>query len=111
MPENEAPQFLYLTTTGRKTGKLHQIEIWFVEFERSFYMVHEHGSRSDWIANILAHPAVTVRVGSRDADEIAGTGRVVDPDTEPELSAAVVALMEAKYNWSEGRIVEVKPGV
>lgn len=109
MTENEAPQFLYLTTTGRKTGKLHQIEIWFVEYERSFYMVHEHDSRSDWIANILAQPAVTIRVGSRDAEEITGMGRVVDRDAEPELSSAVVALMEAKYNWSDGRIVEVKP--
>lgn len=109
MPESEAPQFLYLTTTGRKTGRLHQIEIWFVEYERSFYMIHEHGSRADWIANIFANPAVSFSVGSREAEAIAATGRLVDRDAEPELSGAVAALMEAKYNWSDGRIVELKP--
>jgi deazaflavin-dependent oxidoreductase (nitroreductase family) len=109
MSDSDAPQFLYLTTTGRKTGRLHQIEIWFVEYERTFYIVHEHGSRADWIANILHNPAVSFSVGSRDAEAIEGTGRLIDRTTEPDLSGAVVALMEAKYNWSDGRIVELKP--
>lgn len=109
MPRSDASQFLYLTTTGRKTGKLHQIEIWFVEYERCFYIVHEHETLADWIANILAHPAVTFRVGSPDAVAIEGKGRVVDWETEPDLNMAVVDLMEAKYNWSDGRIVELKP--
>jgi hypothetical protein len=31
-------QFLYLTTIGWKTGKLHKIEIWFVEQDLEYYV-------------------------------------------------------------------------
>jgi hypothetical protein len=33
----------------------------------------------------------------------------VDPAQEPELAQAVSALMDAKYNWSEGLIVQLCP--
>jgi deazaflavin-dependent oxidoreductase (nitroreductase family) len=105
----EAPQFLYLTTIGRKSGSPHQIEIWFVERDGLYYMVSEDPDHSDWVRNIAHNPAITFRVGSRDAEEIVGTGRRIDPDAEPELAAAVRALMDAKYEWSDGGIVELKP--
>jgi hypothetical protein len=39
-----------------------------------------------------------------------GSGRTIDPQAEPTLAAEVSALMDAKYNWSEGLIVELSPG-
>jgi hypothetical protein len=33
----------------------------------------------------------------------------VDRAAEPELAAAVAGLMDAKYDWSSGQIVELKP--
>ena len=59
--------------------------------------------------NIRNNPAVIFSIGSRDAAAINGTGRPVDPAQEPELAAAVKALMDAKYQWSDGLIVELKP--
>ncbi|MCC6615063.1 MAG: nitroreductase family deazaflavin-dependent oxidoreductase [Anaerolineae bacterium] len=103
------PQFLYLTTTGHKTGKTHEIEIWFVFHDACYYLVSEHGERSHWVQNIRAQPAVRWRVGSRDADEIRGNGRIVDATNEPETAAAVSALMDAKYDWSDGLIVGLCP--
>jgi deazaflavin-dependent oxidoreductase (nitroreductase family) len=100
------PQFLYLTTTGWKTGTQHQIEIWFVEREGRYYMVSEMRERSHWVQNIQRNPAITFRVGET---TYTGTGRVVDPAAEPELAAAVVALMETKYEWGDGVIVELTP--
>ncbi len=108
MSENQEPQFFYLTTIGRKSGKPHQIEIWFVHHDGYYYLVNE-GGLSDWVQNITATPTVTFSIGSRDANQIDGVGRVIDPEAEPVLAAAIRALMDAKYNWSDGLIVELKP--
>jgi deazaflavin-dependent oxidoreductase (nitroreductase family) len=100
------PQFLYVTTTGWKTGNPHTIEIWFVSYEGRYYMVSEHYERSHWVQNIQHNPAVTFRMSEQTCQ---GTGRVIDPAADPELAAAISALMEAKYEWSEGLIVELTP--
>lgn len=100
------PQFLYLTTTGWKSGKAHEIEIWFVQYGACYYLVSEMRQKAHWVQNIQRQPAISFRV---DGQLFKGSGRVVDPVAEPELAKAVAALMEAKYEWSEGLIVELKP--
>jgi deazaflavin-dependent oxidoreductase (nitroreductase family) len=102
----DEPPYLYLTTTGWKSGNSHTIEIWFVAHEGRYYLVSEHRERSHGVQNIRHNPSVTFRVGEA---TFQGTGRVVDPTAEPELAAAVSALMDAKYEWSDGLIVELKP--
>ena len=109
MSENPEPQFFYLTTFGRKSGKPHQIEIWFVKNNDCYYMVNEDPTISDWVKNIQHNSAVMFSVGSRDAESSDGHGRLVDAAAEPELAAAVTALMDAKYQWSSGQIVEIQP--
>jgi deazaflavin-dependent oxidoreductase (nitroreductase family) len=109
MSVNPEPQFLYLTTIGRKSGKPHQIEIWFVKNADCYYMVTENPANTDWVKNILRNPAVMFSIGSRDAKAIEAKGRLVDAAAEPELAAAVTELMDAKYQWSDGQIVELKP--
>jgi len=98
--------FLYLTTTGHRTGRPHEIEIWYVEHAGRYYIVSEHRERSHWVQNIRRQPTVTLRVAGV---SYAGTGRVVDAEAEPALAAAVSALMDAKYEWSDGLIVELTP--
>jgi deazaflavin-dependent oxidoreductase (nitroreductase family) len=100
-------QFLYLTTTGWKTRNAHEIEIWFVEFEGNYYIVAERRERSQWVQNIAHNPAISFRVGDK---TYPGTGRIIDPEREPALADAVSALMDAKYQWSDGLIVELSPG-
>ncbi|MCB9438040.1 MAG: nitroreductase family deazaflavin-dependent oxidoreductase [Anaerolineales bacterium] len=101
-----AAQYLYLTTTGWKSSNPHEIEIWYVEHGGCYYLVSEMLERSHWVQNIRHNPAVQVRVGER---HFAGTGRILNPDAEPELCESVCALMDTKYNWSEGLIVELCP--
>jgi deazaflavin-dependent oxidoreductase (nitroreductase family) len=107
--------FLYLTTTGRKSGEPRRIEIWYVERGGRHYMISERRGESHWVKNIQHDPAVTFSVGTR-ADPGAAlpptraTGRTVDDREEPELANAVRALMSAKYGWSDGLIVELSPG-
>jgi deazaflavin-dependent oxidoreductase (nitroreductase family) len=100
------PQFLYLTSTGWKTGRRHTIEIWFVAYETHYYVVSELRERSHWVQNIQHNPAVTFRVSETTFE---GTGRIIDPAAEPDLAAAVATRMDAKYEWSDGLIVELSP--
>jgi hypothetical protein len=44
-----------------------------------------------------------------DSDKYVGLGRVVDPEDEPELAKKVSELMDAKYQWSDGLIIELRP--
>lgn len=112
MSDNPNETFLYLTTRGRKTGNPHRIEIWYVEEGGRFYMVSEHRDNAHWVKNALHTPEVRFSVGTR-ADngltvpERTATARVVDDAAEPVLAAAVRAKMQAKYDWSDGLIVEV----
>ena len=56
--------------------------------------------------NIRHNPAVIFRVGDV---TYRGTGRAIDREAEPEIAAAVAARMDAKYEWSDGLIVELAP--
>jgi deazaflavin-dependent oxidoreductase (nitroreductase family) len=102
------PEYLYLTTIGRKTGNPHEIEIWYVAHEGRYYLVSEGRERSNWVQNIQNNPAIHFYVEGKPHE---GTGRAVNAQAEPELAEAVRAKMKAKYNWSEGLIVELQPNL
>jgi hypothetical protein len=38
---HQPTQFLYLTTNGRKTTRQHTIEIWFIEYNKKYYILSE----------------------------------------------------------------------
>jgi deazaflavin-dependent oxidoreductase (nitroreductase family) len=110
LSDAENAPYLYLTTTGRKSGLPREIEIWFVAHGGHYYLVAEHRERAQWVQNIQADPAITFRLADRErGPAFAGKGRVVSRDAEPELAASVSALMDAKYDWSDGLIVELAP--
>jgi deazaflavin-dependent oxidoreductase (nitroreductase family) len=106
MPKRSEPAFLYLTTTGWKSGNPHEIEIWFTELDGCYYLISEGGERAHWVQNLRRQPQVSFRVGGR---TFQGKGRVVDPQGEPELQAAVSRLSTEKYDWGDGLIVELSP--
>jgi deazaflavin-dependent oxidoreductase (nitroreductase family) len=100
------PPYLYLTTTGRRTGAPREIEIWFTTRAGRYYLVAEHGEDAQWVKNLRARPRVRVRVGGEAFDARA---RVVSARDEPELVSAVRAASEAKYEWGDGLVVELEP--
>ncbi|MBV8936331.1 MAG: nitroreductase family deazaflavin-dependent oxidoreductase [Alphaproteobacteria bacterium] len=97
-------RLLYLTTIGRRTGRPHEIEIWFVVCGGRFYLFAETGEAAGWVKNIRRNPEVSVRVGER---QISATARVLDHDTDGDLWDQVAALAEQKYGWGEGLPVEI----
>jgi deazaflavin-dependent oxidoreductase (nitroreductase family) len=79
--------FCYLSTTGRVTGRIHTIEIWFAADGERLYLLAGAGERSDWIRNLRADPHVGVRIADRLWD---GSADVVTDAAEREAAAALV---------------------
>ena len=104
--KSRTTQYLYLTTTGRRTGQPREIEIWFTQRGGLYYLVAEHRERAQWVRNLRVAPRVAVRVGRR---SFAADARVVDAKAEPELARAVKKLSEKKYGWGDGLVVELDP--
>jgi len=54
-------KLIHITTIGRKSGKVHTVELWFAVAGGAVYLSHE-GARTDWMKNIDAHARVGVKV-------------------------------------------------
>jgi deazaflavin-dependent oxidoreductase (nitroreductase family) len=54
--------FCYLTTRGRVTAEPHEIEIWFALDGATLFLLSGAGDASDWVRNLQADSAVTVKV-------------------------------------------------
>jgi deazaflavin-dependent oxidoreductase (nitroreductase family) len=90
-------EYVYLTTMGRRTGNPHTIEIWYAVHNGCIYLMAGGRDRSDWVRNLIKHPAVQLRAGEITR---AATARIV---TEPEEDALARRLLAAKYQgWREG---------
>ena len=105
MSTQSSEQFIYITTTGRKTGLPREIEIWFVEHEGCVFILAEHGTRAQWVKNILINPNVRVRLGDHVWSAIA---RVLDPEQDAERYLKVRSLAGEKYGWGDGLPVEIR---
>ena len=99
---SDTHKYLYLTTTGHRSGIPHEIEIWFVEHGDCYYLVSQLREDSHWVRNIRANPAISFRL---EDETRAGLASVPD---DPSLIDAVKAKMDAKYGWSDGLVVELR---
>lgn len=91
-----AESFCYVTTTGRRTGNPHRIEIWFGSAGGTIYMLAGEGYRSDWVRNMVAMPEVTIRIGDR---TFGGHARVVEDPAEERMARDLVfGKYEAAYS-------------
>ncbi len=75
--------YCYVTTTGRRSGNPHTIEIWFAQHEGRVYLLSGGGEGSDWVKNLRVNPTVGVRIGDRD---MICRASVIDDDAEDELA-------------------------
>jgi hypothetical protein len=59
---------LRLSTPGRRTGRPHEVLVWFAYRDRRFHFLahrRDHGLGTDWYRNLVAAGEVTARVGGR----------------------------------------------
>lgn len=111
-------EFLYLETIGNRSGLPRVIETWFVERDGRYYLVSGGREHAAWVRNIRANPAVFLSIGTADAKESRvarrpATARVLDGegDDDRDVLLAVAALMQEKYRWSDGLVVELTPDI
>lgn len=54
-----------ISGVGRRTGRVHQVTVWFVYHEGSLYFLthaRDHGRGTDWYRNLIAAGTATVHV-------------------------------------------------
>ena len=92
--------FCYLTTTGRVTGRPHEIEIWFslVPETQTLYLLSGGGDSSDWVKNLRHNPEVEIRISGERLD---GRAREARDAREDELARR---LLVEKYESSPGSL-------
>jgi deazaflavin-dependent oxidoreductase (nitroreductase family) len=86
-PDPADLDYCYVTTTGRRSGKPHTIEIWFALHDDRVYVLSGGGEGSDWVRNLTANPTVALRLGDRDM--LCRAAPVEDPE-EDELARRLV---------------------
>jgi deazaflavin-dependent oxidoreductase (nitroreductase family) len=101
LTEAASERLIHLTTTGRKTGKLHTVELWFAIGEGKIYLSHE-GEETDWMKNIRYNNRVSFVIGRR---EFIGTARYLRDGTS-EAERAKVALYEKYYGKASKETID-----
>ena len=94
----KSEDYCYLTTTGRVSGRPHEIEIWFGIQSNTLYLLSGGGDHSDWVRNLRAHPQVTVRIKKK---TFTGRARIVH-DEKADLMVRYM-LAEKYQEWSEDK--------
>ena len=101
------------------SGEPHEIEIWFALADGAAYMLSGGGDRSDWVKNLRANPAVTIRIGDErraavarvvvDADEDALARRLLVEKYRPRYSGELDewgrTSLPIAVGWADGTVV------
>lgn len=95
-------EYCYLTTTGRVSGKPHELEIWFALENQTIYLLSGGGYKSDWVKNLLKDPAVTVRIAQH---RVQGTARLVKEIREETIARTRLARKYGENN-ADGSLSE-----
>ena len=80
-----------ITVTGRKSGRIISIPVWFVLEDGKLYLLPVSGSDTQWYKNVLKKPSIQIDAGGEQAQL-----RVV-PVTDPKQVASVAEKFRAKY--------------
>ena len=100
-PSREA--VCYLTTIGRRSGRVRRIEIWFAAAENAatIYLLAGARERAGWVRNLRKEPNVTVDVGTR---RFTGAARILADDADEASTAR--RLVYEKYRRLEDELEE-----
>lgn len=104
---------LEITTTGRKSGKLHTKPIWFVYDQGRLYVQSGGGEKSDWYQNLKKNPQMTLKIGTL---TFSGKAKFID---DPKETEHIHSLFSSKYllarvagvvgaSIGHGKVVEVE---
>ena len=86
-----------MTTTGRKTGNPHRIEIAFHNFDGDLYISGMPGPR-DWYANLVANPQFTFHL--KQSAQVDMPAQAI-PITDETVRRQVLSKITAKWGKQE----------
>jgi deazaflavin-dependent oxidoreductase (nitroreductase family) len=98
-------EFCYLSTTGRTSGDLHRIEIWFIAHADGAYLL-SNSPDADWYRNLVAEPRVVLEIAGERRDTTAHVVDAADPANRT-VRPAMVAKYQAGFaqedlrEWSD----------
>jgi deazaflavin-dependent oxidoreductase (nitroreductase family) len=106
-PKLAAHDYCYVRTTGRVTGKPHEIEIWFAADDApsgaargTVFILAGAGHDADWVKNAKKQPRLPVRIGRK---RFRGAFRVVSGKRE---DARARRLLLEKYAGADDGLDE-----
>ncbi len=84
-----------ISVTGRKSGRLISIPVWFVLEDERLYLLPVQGSDTQWYKNVLKNPSI--RIDARGAE----AKLQAVPITDAVQVSSVVAKFRNKYGVSD----------
>jgi deazaflavin-dependent oxidoreductase (nitroreductase family) len=105
-------QWMFLTTTGRKSGKPRETMVDVMDYDKAtdtYYIEAAYGLRADWYRNIQANPIFEAKVGRRKfkahTTELSPEGSsdllVKFYCEKPAYTRSVMAMIGMKFNGEE----------
>ncbi|MGJ6969266.1 nitroreductase/quinone reductase family protein [Streptosporangium sp. G11] len=87
-----------ITTTGRRTGRPHRIEIWFYRVGETNYLSGLPGKRG-WYANLRADPAFTLHLKHGIHADLPATARpITDPAERHRILSDIIDDLNQPHN-------------
>ena len=80
-----------ITVTGRKSGRIISLPIWFVWEDSTLYLLPVKGSDTQWYKNVLKKPSMRIEAGG------AGAEAQAVPVNDAAQVKSVVEKFRAKY--------------
>jgi hypothetical protein len=87
-----------ISTTGRKTGEKHRIEIWFHCLDNLIYLTGKPAPR-DWHTNMVANPRITFHLKQSIQADLPAIARPIV--NEPERRSILSALLKDSDYWKD----------
>jgi deazaflavin-dependent oxidoreductase (nitroreductase family) len=84
-----------ITVTGRKSGRLISIPVWFVFEGNTLYLLPVQGSDTQWYKNVLKNPKMRIEARGAEAEVKAV------PITDAKQVASVVEKFREKYGTGD----------
>jgi deazaflavin-dependent oxidoreductase (nitroreductase family) len=84
-----------ISVTGRKSGRLISIPVWFVLEDDKLYLLPVLGSDTQWYKNVLKKPSIRIDAGGAEAEV-----KVV-PITDAKQVSSVADKFRDKYGASD----------
>lgn len=94
-----------ISTTGRKSGALRRIEIWFFRVGGRIYLTGAPGRRRSWYQNLLAHPDFTFHLKQSVRADLEATAHpIVDGAERAPILRQLIAQLEpgVPAEWMPG---------